>query len=315
MLASEIQGRKNKKALITLVVLLILTVASAFLVQTDSRPGVDKSVFKKVDMETVNKIRIESRQDTVELSFTNSRWRVNNAYPADRNLITLFFATLKQAEAKREITETLADSISRAIDQDGFRVTLFSDDQAIQTFVTAGNNSKTQSFFKDPVSGKVYLMSIPGYRVYVSGIFELKTGGWRDKMVFGTFNWRNFQSLEAQFPEKPGENFKVVAEGTGLFGIPGIKTDTAKLNTFLDDVSLITVEEYVESTSLRDSLTQVKPFLNLIVNDITGKQHSLKVYRQTKNGVLGIWMDNEAVLFNPQSVREIIRPKSFFVQK
>lgn len=315
MLASEIQERKNKKALMTLIVLVILTVASAFLLQTDNRPTVDKSVFKKVDFEAVNKITIQNKLDTVELSFTNSRWRVNNEYPADRNLVTLFFATIKQAEPKREISDALSDSISKAIVANGYRITLFSDGQPIQTFLASGNDSKTQSFFKDPQTGKVYLMTIPGYRVYVSGIFELKTGGWRDKMLFGTFNWRNFQSLEAQFPEKPGENFKVLAEGTGLFGIPGIKTDTAKLNTFLDDVSLITVEDYLESTSLRDSLTQVKPFLNLVVNDIAGKQHTLKVYRENKNGVLGLWMNSEAVLFNPQRVGNIIRPKSFFVQK
>jgi hypothetical protein len=314
MLASEIQGRKNKKALITLVVLVILTVASAFLIKNENRPSVDKSVFKNIEFEGVDKIRIENSSDTVELSFTNSRWTVNNEYPADRNLVTLFFATLKQAEAKREINDALADSLSKNSNTKS-RVTLYADGQAVQTLEASGNSSKTQSFFKDVKSGKTYLMTIPGYRVYVSGIFELTTGGWRDKMVFGNFNWRNFQSLEVQFPEKPTENFKVMAEGAGLFGIAGIKTDTAKLNTYLDDVSLITVEDYPESTSLRDSLTRVKPFLNLFINDITGKQLSLKVYREKKSGVLGLWMDNQPVLFDPQRVRNIIRPKSFFIQK
>jgi hypothetical protein len=312
MLASEIQERKNKKALITLVVLMLVTIACAFLINTDSRPTVDKSVFKKIDFESVNKIRIQNGQDTVELSFANSRWKVDNEHPADRNLVTLLFATLKQAEPKREISD---DSISKAIDSDGTRVTLYADDKPIQDFLASGNDSKTQSFFQEVKSGKIYLMTIPGYRVYVSGIFELTTGGWRDKMIFGSFNWRNFQSLEAQFPEKPSENFKVVAEGTGLFEIPGIKTDTARLNTFLDDVSLLSVEDYPESPSLRDSLAQVKPFLNLLINDITGKQQSLKIFRENKNGVLGLLMDNQPVLFNPQRVRNIIRPKSFFIQK
>ncbi|HEY0740903.1 MAG TPA: hypothetical protein VGD40_05545, partial [Chryseosolibacter sp.] len=154
-----------------------------------------------------------------------------------------------------------------------------------------------------------------GYRVYVSGIFELNEGGWRDKMLFGSFNWRNFQSLEVQFPEKSSENFKVQAEGTGLFGVVGVKTDTAKLNTFLDDVSLLVVDEYPESAKLRDSLTQVKPFLNLIVRDIANRNHTLRVFRENQNRVLGLWMDNQVVLFDPQRVRNIVRPKSYFVQK
>lgn len=312
MLASEIQGRKNKRSLITLVILVVLTIATAFLIKRSDRPAVDKTVFKTTDFESVDKIRIENPDDTIELSFLNSRWLVNNEYPADRNLVTLFFATLKQAEPKREVN--LADSISKSFDQ-GSKVTLYSGGNAVQTFVAAGNQTRTQSFFKDPTSGRTYLMTIPGYRVYVLGIFELTAGGWRDKMLFGSFNWRNFQSLEVQFTERPSENFKVQAEGTGLFGIAGVKTDTAKLNTFLDDVSLLVVNDYPESTKLRDSLTQVKPFLSLVVKDIADRSHTLRVYRENQNRVLGLWMDNQPVLFDPQRVRNIVRPKSYFVQK
>ncbi len=43
-------------------------------------------------------------------------------------------------------------------------------------------------------------MNIPGYRVYVSGIFELDESGWREKRVFA-FNWQNFQKLDAHFPK------------------------------------------------------------------------------------------------------------------
>lgn len=312
MLASEIQERKNKRSLIVLVVLIIATVTVFFLLKKGNKTTIDKTFFKTVDFESVDKVRIENERDTIELTFLNSRWRVNNEHPADRSLVTLLFATLKQAEPKREISESLADSISGGA---GSKVVLYSNGQVVQNFIASGNDSKTQSFFKDPKSGKIFLMTIPGYRVYVSGIFELTTGGWRDKMVFGSFNWRNFQSLEARFPDKPRENFRVQAEGNGLFGIPGIKTDTAKLNTFLDDVSLITVEDYPELPRLKDSLTQVKPFLNLVITDIANKQHVLNVYREDKNGVLGLWMENQPVLFNPQRVRNIIRPKSFFIQK
>jgi hypothetical protein len=312
MLASEIQQQKNRRSLIVLVMLIIATAAVFFVIKKSNKPSLDKSIFKTVDLESIDKIRIENTIDTVELSFLNSRWRVNNEYPADRNLVTLLFATLKQVEPKREISGSLADSVSSTPVS---KVVLYSNSQPAQTLIASGNDSKTQSYFKDPKSGKTFLMAIPGYRVYVSGIFELTSGGWRDKMMFGSFNWRNFQSLDARFPEKPTESFKVVAEGDGLLGIPGIKTDTAKLNAYLYDVSMIAVEDYPESVQLKDSLTQVKPFLNLVVTDIAQKQHVLNVYRENKNRVLGLWMDNQPVLFDPQTVRKIIRPKSFFIQK
>jgi hypothetical protein len=313
MLASDIQERRNKRSLLVLVTLIGLCVATFFLIRQSDRPAVDKSTFRDFDSETVDKIRIESADDTVELTFENSRWKVNKEYPADRNLVTLLFATIKQAEPKRELNAN--DTTVNPIEKSGSKVTLYASGQPVRNFIAAGNSSKTQSLFKDSKTGKVYVMSIPGYRVYVSGIFELKTGGWRDKFVFGSFNWRNFQSLEARFPEKPSENFKVQAEGTGIFGITGIKTDTSRLNTFLDDVSLLAVDDYLESSQLRDSLTQVKPFLQLIITDIASKQQTLSVYRESKRGVLGFLESNQPVLFNPERVRNIVRPKSYFVQK
>jgi hypothetical protein len=315
MLASDIQERRNKRSLIVLATLIGLSVATFFLIRQSDKPAIDKSIFRDFDSEIVDRVRIESPQDTIELTFENSRWKVNKEYPADRNLVTLLFATIKQAEPKREIVAGSMDSTSTAIEKSGQKITLYAEGQPIRSFIAAGNPTKTQSFFKDSKTGKVYVMSIPGYRVYVAGIFEMKTGGWRDKFVFGTFNWRNFQSLEARFPERPSENFKVQAEGTGLFGIAGIKTDTARLNTFLDDVSLLAVDDYLESARLKDSLTQVKPFLNLIITDIASKQQILSVYRENKNGVLGMLGNNQPVLFNPETVRNVIRSKSFFVQK
>jgi hypothetical protein len=314
MLASEIQERKNRRSLIVLAALVVATIATFFLIRKSNKPVLDKSFFKKVDFESVDKVRIENAHDTVELTFINSRWRVNNEHPADRNLVTLLFATLKQAEPKREISEVLADSIT-APGADGSKVVLYSNGEVVQNFFAAGNTSKTQSFFRDPKSGKIFLMTIPGYRVYVSGIFEMTTGKWRDKLVLGAFNWRNFQSLEARFSEKPRENFKVQAEGPGMLGISGIRADTAKLNAFLYDVSMIAVEDYPESQRLKDSLTQVKPFLNLVITDIANKEYVLNVFRENKNGVLGLWMENQPVLLNPETARSIIRPKSFFIQK
>jgi hypothetical protein len=312
MLASEIQSRRNKRRLIFFIALIGVTILTAFLLDKSDRAAVDKNVFRKVDLEAVDRIVIQNPSDTVDLQFQNSRWRVNNKFPADRNMVTLLFATLKQVEPKREVTS--GDSLS-AMFEKGHRVTLFSGGNAVQSLHAVGNSAKTQSLFKDPTTGKIYLVTIPGYRVYVSGIFELDAGGWRDKMIYGSFNWRNFQGLEVEFTEKPAENFRVQAEGTGLFGITGVKTDTAKLNTFLDEVSLLTVNEYPQSVSLRDSLTQVKPFMNIIITDITGKQHTLRIFRENQDGILGLFMENEPVLFSPERIRNIIRPKSYFIQK
>jgi hypothetical protein len=315
MLASEIQERKNKRSLLVFFTLLIVTIGTFFLVRESNKPSVDKNVFRNVDLEAVNHVQILNSSDTVELQFQNSRWTLNQQLPADRKLVTLLFATLKQTEPKREINAEVADSVTKYFNAGSIHVTLYTDDKAAQRFVVAGNPNKTQTFFKDPTSGKIYLMSIPGYRVYVGGIFEMDSQAWRDKFVLGSFNWRNFAKLDASFPAKPGENFTARVDGPGVLTVEGVKTDTAKLNAFLYDLSVLTVEEYISSNKIRDSLLQAKPFMTMIISDIGNRQEMIKVFREDKNRVLGLIMDNEAVVFDPQKIRSLIRPKSFFSLK
>lgn len=315
MLASEIQAQKNRRRLVLLFALLVVTVAAFFLLGSSGRSVVDKNIFRNVDFESVDRVRIQNRSDTTELTFANGSWAVSEKLTADRKMITLLFATLKQTEPKREISAERADSVAKYFQSNASNVTLYSGHQPVQNFLVAGNPEKTQTFFKDPKSAKIYLMSIPGYRVYIGGIFEMEASAWRDKFVLGSFNWRNFASLETKFSEKPTESFKVAVEGPGLLAVEGIKTDTAKLNAYLYDLSVLTVEEFSTSLNLRDSLLQAKPFMTMIISDIGNRQQTIKVYREDQKGVLGLVLDDQPVVFNPQKVRSIVRPKSFFRAK
>ena len=158
-------------------------------------------------------------------------------------------------------------------------------------------------------------MTIPGYRVYVAGIFEMKESGWRDKYVFG-FNWQNFKRLEAQFLQTPSENF-IVSMGKGYLGIQDLaEVDTATLNTFLDNVSLLTVDEYKTEPGLRDSLLNVKPFMQLIVTDIGNRAYQLRLFISEKQThAWGIIQDSQVAIFSRRKIQPLLRPKSFFKKK
>jgi len=304
------QEKKNKRLALMLLILTIITVV-VYGWNTKEKVQVDKNIFRLADYKTVDRVVLTSARGKVELVFNGARWKVNGQYDADRNLISLLFATLQQAEPKRPVPAYQQDSINALMEKTGVEVFLYSGQKTEQRFLAGGNSLKTQAYFKELSGNGIYLVNIPGYRVYVSGILELTESEWRDKQVFG-FNWRNFQSLQAEFPDKPSENFKVSMQN-GLFSVDDIpRTDTTKLSAFLENVYQLAVNEYLEPGTFTDSLLTLKPLMVLTVADIGKRQYSLKIFREKGSQILGLLDEKQGVVFNRLKIQPILRPKSFF---
>jgi hypothetical protein len=314
MQASDIQAGKNKRLAVVLIVLIAATVIAVSMTGKTEYVAVNKNVFKISNTESVDRVTLERKGKAIDLEFNGARWMVNDQFAADGNLIKVIMATLQQAEAKRKLSDNLQDSVNQAVLTDGVKVSVYSGGELVSQFYAGGNAQKTQAFFKNLSDNEVYIMNIPGYRVYVSGIFELQPSGYREKRVFD-FNWRNFQSLEARFTDNPAQNFTVSPQ-KGMFGIEGIRTDTTKLGAFMDGIFSLSVDEYVETAGFADSLTRIKPFLDLTLHDVAKKEYSLKIYKESSSGQTpGLMNGKDAVLINSQRLRPILRPKSYFVLK
>ena len=305
------QEKKNKRLLITLVVLLAATAATVWYGKRDNTFEVDETLFRKADLREVNEVVLQSPAGKVNLKYLGSAWKVNESYNADRNMIEVLFATLGQAIPKRPVAQSQQDSISKVIEQHGVKVSLISGGKTVEEFFAGGNEAKTQAYFKGVGAGTPYVMSIPGYRVYVSGIFELNEKGWRDKYVFG-FNWRNFKNLEARFPNHEADNFLVEMDGN-FFGIKGVQTDTAKMNNFLDAVSLLTVDEYIDPSPTLDSLSQKDPLFILTITDIAEKKYELKIFSSGSRQFFG-QLGNDWSVLHENKIRAILHPKRYFLK-
>jgi hypothetical protein len=329
MLGSEMQKKKNIRLLVSLVLLSLVTVGVYWYDARPAAPRVDPAMFRVDDVKQLDLVVLESAAGKVELQYKEPRWTVNGTYPADRNMIDVLMATLLQAAPTRPVAGALADSVGQIIEKQGVKVTLSAGGQTLKTFYAGGAPDKRTAFFKLPQEAP-YIMAIPGYRVYVSGIFELDASGWRDKLVFG-FNWRNFKQLDATYPAHPQENFQVAMDKK-YFGIPGIaQVDTAKLNTYLDRVSLLTVVRYDTNPGLTDSLTSIQPEAKIVVTDIANRQYTLSLFRpmggmstvhgpqstaQAGQGMVpGLVGDGQLAWFTGQQIAELLRARSYFPAK
>lgn len=313
---SDMQERRNKRLAIILVTLCCITAAIYFVGRADGSVEVDKNLFSDYDLQGIDQINLESKEDTVVLKFNGSKWLVNEQFNADASMIEVLFATLQQVEPKRPVPSSVRDSVSQALRQRGVKVSLFSSGVKEAGFYAGGNAKKTETFFcHEQTDETPYIMTIPGYRVYVSGIFELPERDWKDKLVFG-FNWRNFESLEARFPDLPGQGFKVSLQDN-YFGIEGMESvDTTKLNDFLDDVSLLTTLEFVNKPFFDDSLSKPSPSMIITVKDIGRRAYTLELFDRSdkEQTITGVINGKQWAVFAPQRVEDISRKRAFFTK-
>jgi len=230
--------KQNRLLFGSVIVLLSLILVITYFSFSNRIQSIDTQLFQVEDWKSIQEIVMQNEKQQVKLSFREGAWRVNDQYKADRNLIDVIFATLIQSKAKREITGSQKDSLLNHVKKTGVKIDLKSASGSELSFIAGGNLQKSNAYFVSK-DDKVYQVHIPGYRVYVSGIFELAEGEWLDKLIFDV-NWINFKKLTYTYEN---ENFNVVRQNN-LFQIEGQQTDTAKLHQFLDRLSLLQVNQF-----------------------------------------------------------------------
>ncbi|MEQ8363711.1 MAG: DUF4340 domain-containing protein [Cyclobacteriaceae bacterium] len=306
------QEKKNKALVASLGGLIVVAVA-LFFYQTD-RQEVDKNIFKVNDLPSVDRATLSSASGEVELSFNGSKWLVNKNQEADEQLITVLFATLQQAEPKRQVANSQKDVVASTLTKNGVKLELYQGDALVKSFYAGGNTAKTEAYFMGDDSNP-YIMTIPGYRVYVSGVFELAANGWRDRRVFN-FNWRNFKKLEAQFSRQSSQNFTIADQGSGFELVSSPPSDTTKLNDYLDAVSLLIAKEYLTSgqVPVYDSLMQTSPIATISVYDLGDNALILDLYPPIEGDpdALGRLNGTDPILFSREQVIPILKTRDYF---
>ena len=309
------QKRKNISLLISLGILCVIALG-LYWGRMDGGSEIDPTIFKLSDSKSVDGISIQKPGEKIEIKFVNGKWRVNGAYEADADLITVLFATMDQAIPKREVASKLRDSIAAQILKTGIRVSFQAGGSNQKEFSVLGNQTDGLTYFMNPSDLKPHVMVIPGYRVYVAGIFEQDAKTWRDKRIFN-FNWRNFKELSAEFPRDVKQNFTVAMNGRFFSIVGAANSDTTTLNNYLDAVSLINADAfYKPGESLRtDSLGKADPIMIIQVKDVGDQVYSLKVFEIGKADRYALAQWNEdLVLFDRRNILRLYKKKKDFLK-
>lgn len=306
------QEKKNRRLLI-LLFFLTTSVVFLFRFMESGPPAIDKTIFRIDDQVKIDRVETESITDgKLVLKFEQGKWKVNDSLEADRQTIKVFFATLLQAIPKRKFPGTLPDSVMR----EAVKVKLFEGNELVKEFTVGGNPTKGETYFVNS-EGAAYVMSIPGYRVYIASVFSLGANDWRDKRLFN-FNWQNFKKLVATIPPQPDQSFTITFIGN-FFGIEGMtKMDTTKVNDFLDAVSLAQAERYLAPGEAAAYLELIKkvPDFQIDVQDIAKRNYQLQVFISAADQkIVGKINERDLIYLNPRAFLNLQRKKDYFVKR
>lgn len=308
------QRQKNIQLLLSLSVMVALIVGLFIFNTSQNNPSVDKRIFQIENLDKIDRVVLQSAKEKIDLNFNGTKWMVNGMHEADRQMIKVLFAALKQTEAKRAVASSVQDSLKKEINANGIKVSCYEGSELAKEFWSKGNASNSETYFQLN-DGVPYLVTIPGYRVYVASVFEVPSGDWRDKTVFN-FNWQNLRRVDVRFPKNEKQNFSASFQNR-IFSVENIKeTDTTKLASFMDALFQLRADKILttEQAHLYDSLLATSALEEIVVQDIASRNYNLKLFplQKGKSVVIGIRND-EVIELNPLAVRELFRTKDFFV--
>ena len=306
------QKKKNIHLIVVLTVLIVVTVITYFIQNSDSNSSIDKTLFVYENTNAVDHATIESQDATVDLSFANNQWTVNEKYKADPQRISVLFAILKQVSVRRKIAKSQEEEISAHFNSKGVTVSLFEQGQNVKQFQVLGEEDKGLSYMANSADDEKYLVEIPGYKSYLAGLFQLDANGWRNPLVFD-INWANLVSVQADYVDKEVRNFAISFDNRD-YGIDGMEADSLKLTDFLDDVSLLYVNDYLSNDEVAPYQEIINiPKAQITIKDVGRNSYSLTIFDKVKSGDYLVLIDSvDYALVQENLINGVTKPKQYF---
>lgn len=277
----------TKKNWFLLMVLLALSTVFIWLISRDeeaSSQEVEKELFAVADTAAVQRIELHQPGKTTQvLEQQNGVWMLNGKYRADEQLMRVLLSVLERVEVKRPVAKTQQEEVQAELRQEGVRVQVYGAGGLLEEFIAGGKEEEMLSIFMQ--NQQAYVVELPGYVNYISGIFGLTENNLRNRTLF-TSNYLNLQEVLINYP---GETEDVVVRFDGEtleVGGAGVPDSTRLLNFLglfenLQATGFVNEQEYPEL----DSLLKQSPVAEVVVTDLINPDgRKLEIYATTPDG-------------------------------
>ena len=284
LLQVHLDMHKNYKLLILLILLATASLTLTLTSGVKSRSNYRVDLFSFPDTAQILSIKISGNQEVVLKKSAGVAWKVNDLYGVNSNLRTVLLAVLSQVKVRRPVSQIQRVEIANNL-ENALRV-LVETEAGLLDFYAGGNAARTQAYFMLSDDDQPYIVEIPGYRNYLSGIFELTEMQWRDRTLFNT-NWRSLQSLKVTYPDGGSGNALNIYFEDQFFKIHGVAAmDTTRLMEYLSAYELFEANEFIPAgfRPRYDSLAQTGPLAIIELSEINqDRNQRLTIFGKLEN--------------------------------
>lgn len=315
---SKEEMTKIKKLSFVFVGLLVVSLLLMWAGKKDRIVSVDKSLFAITDTTLITGVVIQSENQEISIQRMENDWRINNQYKTDPQLVYLSQRILNAVQTQRPVSQSNLSSIKGELEKNGELVTIQLSTGEEKKFYAGGNKAKTTAYFGTEDLSKIYTVAIPGYKSYLSGIFELSLNQWRDRVLFAS-SWRTIQSLNIDFLDTELSDLNIYFENQFLT-VEGINSlDTAALINYLQPLEFFQLNDYLNRGVFPkyDSLLDVAPMAQLSLKDINSdKDRTLTVYPKIEGERFYLLTNQqkEMMVVDEGRMNKLLAQPSFFQQ-
>ncbi len=312
----------NKKLAISLGVLLVLILATWQMSKPTGNSLVGLDLLNIADTSQIVRVEVlpneASQGQPVALERSGKDWQVNGKYKADPSIVRALMGRLQLSRVKRKVGPSGRQEVSEWL-RKGKKIKVGFENGEEVVFVSGGNPANTASFFQMEGSEDVYQVEVPGYSLYISGIFELTENQWRHRLLFSS-DWRSIQALTVDYTSPGRDDVEIYFDKTTLKVRGPEPTDTTALENYIVNFESFYTNEFIGEGQipLYDSLMQTEPIATIRLRDIdSSKNTNLSIFPRPGASPYTLLADekgNYSVVDAPRIEKLLVRRQDLVVK-
>jgi high-affinity Fe2+/Pb2+ permease len=291
--------RKNKNIILITVVLAIL----ALILVLRSSKSTIKANFAVEDVSAITKIFMsDKKNNSVTLKKIDEKnWLLNDKYPARSDGMEIILETISKLQVREPVSKSgrnnvikwlAAKSVKVEIYEIVYRIDLFKKirlfpHEKLTKVYYVGDETQDNlgTFMLIQGSDEPFIVSVPGFRGYVSPQYSALESEWRRRTIFET-KIGELKSVRLDYPATPDASFEI-SRYEKNFSLKLLKTnsfvadfDTLKVIQYLNSFANLGIEAFLDKMDKHavDTIISKTPIAILTVTDITGKSQKLKAF-------------------------------------
>ncbi|QCK14569.1 DUF4340 domain-containing protein [Mangrovivirga cuniculi] len=305
----------NKIRIAIVAVLVLAIVLLPGITDSGKSLEVSENHFAVNDTSGITMVVLNSNEGEIIVNNKGGNWYVGNS-EIDEALRQVLIAVLNKVNVKRQLPDSQEKETVKQLKENGIQVSVFKGDNKVKEFVAGGNENRTISYMALPDLSEIYIVNIPGYQDYVTGIFGLDRLAWKSK-AFYKGDPRTLKSF-AIVNNEGDTAVKIKGEGV-YFSVNNLSSqlDSTRMDQYLSALFNLRIDTHLnpeEYPVYASYMEENDPAFSYIIDDISYDSPRIIEFYPVpqRQGFYFTQMGANLAVFRQNDVEQLIVPAEFF---